>query len=94
MKDETSGMFVKDYVGLKSKIYTLIAANNHESNKAKGINQNFLDIELKSENYTNILFNRSSMRHEMNRIQSKDLNIGSCKVSKLSLSTYSQKIYT
>ena len=59
MKDETSGMLVKDYVGLKSKIYTLIAANNHESKKAKGINQNFLDNKLKFENYTNILFNRS-----------------------------------
>ena len=34
------------------------------------------------------------MRHEMNRIQSKDLNIGSCKVGKISLSTYNQKIYT
>ena len=34
------------------------------------------------------------MRHEMNRIQSKDHNIGSCKVSKISLSTYNQKIYT
>ena len=34
------------------------------------------------------------MRHEMNRTQSKDHNIGSCKVSKISLSTYSHKIYT
>ena len=36
--------------------------------KQKKINKNVVDDELKYEDYKNVLFNRSYMRHEMNRI--------------------------
>ena len=71
MKDETSGMPIKGLAVLKSIMFTFITEDNHESKKAKAINKNFVDDELKYENYKNILFNRSYMRHEMNRIQNQ-----------------------
>ena len=37
MKDETSGTPIKRFVGLKSKMYTLITNDNHQSKKAKKI---------------------------------------------------------
>ena len=40
MKNETWGMPVKDFIGLKSEIYTFITEENHISNKAKNINKN------------------------------------------------------
>ena len=53
-------------------MYTFIKKDNHKFKKAKGINKNVIDNELKHIDYKNFLFNnRSSMRHEMNRIQSK-----------------------
>ena len=85
MRDETCGVPIKGFVGLKSKIYTLITEEKHESKKAKDINKNVIDDELKYEDYKNVLFNKSYMRNEMNRIQYKDHNIGSYRTNKISL---------
>ena len=49
LKDETCGLAIKGFVGLKFKIYTFITEENHEYKKAKGINENFVDDELKHE---------------------------------------------
>ena len=38
MKDEFNGVKIYEYVGLKSKMYSLIACNDLEVNKAKGVN--------------------------------------------------------
>ena len=59
--------------------------------KAKGININLVDDEMKYKDYKNVLFNRSFMRYEMNRIQSKDHNIGTYRINKISLPCYSDK---
>ena len=58
MKHETNGVTIKCSVGLKSKMYTLITEDNHESKKAKGITKN-IDNEIEYEDCKNILFNRS-----------------------------------
>ena len=38
MKDEFNGVKIDELVGLKSKMYSLIACNDKEVNKAKGVN--------------------------------------------------------
>ena len=38
MKDEFNGVKIDELVGLKSKMYSLIASNDKEVNKAKGVN--------------------------------------------------------
>ena len=63
-------------------MYTFITEGNHKSKKAKGSNENVIHDELKYEVYKNVLFNRSYMRCEMNRIQSKNHNIGSYRLMK------------
>ena len=40
-------MPIKDFLGLESKMYTFITEENHESQKAKDINKNLVDNELK-----------------------------------------------
>ena len=45
-------------------MYTYITEENHEFKKAKGINKNFVDDELKYEDYKNVSFNRSYMAYE------------------------------
>ena len=61
------------FVGLKSEMYTFITESNHESKKEKDINKNAVNDKLNCEDYKNVLFNRSFMRHETNRTQSKKL---------------------
>ena len=71
MKDEFNGMRIVEFIGLKSKMYSLISAEDKEVNKAKGINK-----KLRHEEYVDVLFNKKAGRHNMKRIQSKLHEIG------------------
>ena len=84
---------IKGFAGSKSKIYTFTTEDNHESKKAKGINKNAVNDELKYVDYKNVLFNSSYTRHEMDRIKSKYYDIGSYRTNKISLSYYDDKKY-
>ena len=53
-------------------VYIYITEDSHECKGAKGINGG---ANIKHEEYESVLFNKICMRHEMNRIQSKDHNI-------------------
>ena len=72
IKDETWGVALISFLVLKSKMHNFKTGGNHESKKAKGINKNVVDDELKFEDYKSYLLNISYMRHEINRIESKD----------------------
>ena len=39
MKDEFKGKIISEFVGLKSKMYSLISVDNVEVTKAKGVNK-------------------------------------------------------
>ena len=71
MKDELNGVRIVEFVGLKSKMYSLIADNHKEVDKAKGINK-----KLRHEECLSVLFNRKVVRHKIKRIQSVLHEIG------------------
>ena len=84
---------IKGFVGLKFKIYTFITEGNNQSTKVKGINENVFCDELKYEDHKNVLLIKSSMRHEINRIQSKDHILGSYRINESTLPSYVDKKY-
>ena len=88
MKDEFNGVKIIEFVGLKSKIYSLISVDNREVNKAKGINK-----KLKHEEYVDFLFNKKVVRHNMRRIQIKLRGISTYNIFKVSLSCFDDKRY-
>ena len=45
MKDEFNGIKIDEFVGLKSKIYSLIACNNLEVNEAKGVQSEYKEYK-------------------------------------------------
>ena len=79
MKDKTCVVPMKDFLGLKYKLSTFVTEDKDESKKVNGINKIVVDDELNYEDYKNVLLNISYMRHEMNKVQSKHHDIGSCK---------------
>ena len=66
MKDELNGNKFDEFVGLKSKMYSLISSDGKEINKAKGV-----FLKLRHSEYLDVLFNKKVVRHKMKRIQSK-----------------------
>ena len=40
MKDETPGVGIEEFVGLKPKMYSYLVDDNNEHKKAKGVNKN------------------------------------------------------
>ena len=42
MKDEFKGKMISEFVGLKTKMYSLIYVDSKENKKAKGVNKNIV----------------------------------------------------
>ena len=66
MKDEFNGNKIEEFVGLKSKIYSLLGFDDKEVNKAKDVN-----LILKHNEYVDILKGKRIVRHKMKRILSE-----------------------
>ena len=88
MKNELNGVKIVEFVGLKSKMYSLSADNDIEINKAKRINK-----KLRPNEYLDGLVNKKVVRHKMKRIQSKLHEIGTYDINKISLSCFGDKRY-
>ena len=63
MKYEFEGKIIGDFVGLKSKMYSMKNIDGKESNMAKGVN-----IATEFNEFKDTLFNKKIIRHKMRRI--------------------------
>ena len=86
MKDEVGGVIVDEFVGLKSKIYSIIKIGGKESNTAKGVN-----IVTKFNEFKDVLFNKKIIRYKIKRIQAKKHKIGTYEIDKISLLCFYDK---
>ena len=71
MKDEFGGVIVIEFVGLKSKMYSMKKIDGKECNTAKGVS-----IATDFDKFKDVLFNEKIVRHKMKRIQSKKHKLG------------------
>ena len=92
MKDKRGVIAIKEFVGLKPKMYSFLVDDSSEHKKAKGVNKNVVAIISHSE-YKDVLLNKKCLRHSMNRIQSKDHRIGTYEINKISLYFFDDRIY-
>ena len=92
-KDEAAGTIIKEFVGLRSKMYSYIKDNNKEQKTAKGIKKNVIKNNIKHINYKETLFNNQQMHHKMKTIRSQNHQIRSYEINKVSLSSYDDKRY-
>ena len=86
MKDKFEGKIIDEFVGLKSKTYSIKNIDGKESNTAKRVN-----IATEFKEFKNTLFNKKIMRHKMKRIQAKKHKIGTYEINKISLSCFDDK---
>ena len=92
MKAKFKGKIISEFIGLKSKMYSLIDVDSKEVKKAKGVNKNVVK-EIRHKEFVDILFNKKMIRHKMRRIQGKLHKTGTYDVSKISLSCFDDKRY-
>ena len=86
MKDEFGGVIVTEFVGLKSKMYSLKKIDGKESNTAKK-----MSIATKVDKFKDVLFNEKVIRHRIKIIQSKKRKLGTYEIEKISLSCFDDK---
>ena len=80
MKDETGGIAIEEFVGLKPKLYSFLVDNN-------------VVVTISNNEYKDVFLKNKCIIHSMNRIQSKDHRIGTCIINKVSLSCFDDKMY-
>ena len=88
MKDEFGGVILTEFVGLKSKMYSMKKIDGKECNTAKGVS-----IATEFDKFKDVLFNEKIIRHKMKRIQSKKHKLGTYEIDKISLSCFDDKRY-
>ena len=86
MKDEFGGVIVSEFVGLKSKMYSIKKIDGKEHNTAKGVS-----IATEFDKFEDVLFNKRIIKHKMKRIQSKKHKLGTYEIDKISLSCFEDK---
>ena len=76
MKDESGEEIIHEFVGLKSKMYSMKNIDGKESNTAKGVNSTTEFNEFKD-----TLLNKKIIRHKMRRIQDKKHKMGTYEIN-------------
>ena len=88
MKDEFGVVIIIEFVGLKSKMYSIKEIDDKEHNTAKG-----LSIATEFDKFKDVLYNKKISRHKMKRIQSKKHKLGTYEIHKVFLSCFDDKRY-
>ena len=88
MKDKYGGAIIGQFIGLKSKMYSIKKIDGNESSTAKGVN-----TAIEFNEFKDVLFNKKIIRHKMKRIQAKKHKIGTYEINKISLSCFDDKRY-
>ena len=92
-KDETCGVPIVEFVGLRSKMYSILLADDSVKNTAKGIQQHFSKTKLKHELYKSCLEEELRTFAEYNSIRSFKHDVYTIHENKVALSSFDDKRY-
>ena len=67
MKDETAGVAIEEFVGLKPKLYSYLVDDNGEHKKEKSLDKNVV-ATISHNEYKDVLLNKKCLRQSVNRI--------------------------
>ena len=93
MKDEMAGKIIEEFVGLRSKMYSLKTIEGVEKKTAKGIKRSTIRQKLRHDMYRDCLFSSSRTYETVRNIRSINHEIFTVKQTKLALSSFDDKRY-
>ena len=91
MKLEYVNNPIEEFIGLKSKMYSIKFADGKEDKKAKGIVKSVIKKNIKHDMYKNTLETGGKIYSKMNVIRSLNHQIYTMQLNKISLSAYDDK---
>lgn len=92
MKDETAGIAVKEFCGLRPKMYSILYGDGEEKKTAKGIVKSCIQ-KMRHSEYVKCLTQRKQTQSQSNQIRCYDHQIYSETIKKIALSPYDDKRY-
>ena len=92
-KDEATGKIIKEFVGLRAKLYSYKMDKGEESKKCKGIKKRVVDKSITHEDYKTCLLTGKEQLRKMNIIRSYDHEVYTEEVNKVALSAEDDKRY-
>jgi len=92
-KDESNGIPPLEFVGLRSKMYSLLLPNNKEKKTAKGVKRSYVSKNIRHEHYRQCLFEEKPTQAKFCTITSQKQSLHSTENIKVALSPYDDKRY-
>ena len=93
MKDEAAGKIIKEFVGLRSKLYSFIMDDGGEIKKCKGIKKQVVESSIRHEHYKTCLTTGKELLRKQNILRSYDHEVYTEEVNKVALSALDDKRY-
>ena len=92
-KDETAGKIIKEFVGLRAKMYSYKMYEGEESKRCKGIKKQVVEKSITHEDYKTCLETGKEQLRKMNIIRSYEHEIYTEEVNKVALSAEDDERY-
>ena len=93
MKDEAAGKNIKEFVGLRSKLYSFIMEDGGENKKCKGVKKQVVESSITHEDYKTCLTTGKELLRKQNIIRSYNHEVYTEEVNKVALSATDDKRY-
>lgn len=91
IKDELNGAQIREFIGLRPKMYIIVKEGQEDTKRAKGVKKSVVEKEINFEHFRMAIFENKFFTHTMNRLQSKNHKIFALSVKKLSVSPLDDK---
>ena len=91
MKDEAEGKIIEQFVGLKSKLYSIKYNDGNSIKRCKGLQNVVLKKFIQHENYKEVLNEEEVIVSETRRIEAKLFSLRTIKTKKVSHTAFDDK---
>ena len=92
-KDEAAGKIIKEFVGLRAKLYSFIMDDGVENKKCKGVKKQVVESSISHEDYKTCLTTGKEQLRKQNILRSYDHDVYTEEVNKIALSAQDDKRY-
>ena len=93
MKDEAGGKTIKEFVGLRAKLYSFVMDDGEETKKCKGVKKQVVESSISHENYKTCLLTGKEQLRKQTILRSYNHEVYTEEVNKVALSAQDDKRY-